>query len=234
MVKLLEEPLLLEVNMLLAGLCTGKSVIEGRIDLYSCKLAGEDKRVSKSLEQQYIEELQALDSTGSSPGSAPSSAGGSGVSPIGPLSDSSSRRTLINLILTLNASFPDYEFSSLRPEDFIREPALPVVGAKINRDLCWGTTGTGTGQTPQEELMRKTWAVMEQVIAPTECSIYSYQPDTDCDPLSNEGKIWSFNYFFYNKKLKRMLFFTCENSVDQIIEDDEDGYSDMMVGDMDE
>ena len=31
-----------------------------------------------------------------------------------------------------------------------------------------------------------------------------------------------------------MLFFTCENSVDQIIEDDEDGYSDMMVGDMDE
>jgi hypothetical protein len=35
MVKLLEEPRLLEVNMMLAGLQTGNSVIEGRLDLYS-------------------------------------------------------------------------------------------------------------------------------------------------------------------------------------------------------
>ena len=79
----------------------------------------------------------------------------------------------------------------------------PYCRAKINRDLCWGTTGTGTGQTPQEELMRKTWAVMEQVIAPTEYSIYSYQPDTDCDPLSNEGKVremlCSYNQYLNSK-----------------------------------
>ena len=42
MVKLLEEPRLMEVNMMLAGLQTGSSVIEGRLDLYSCKLAGTD------------------------------------------------------------------------------------------------------------------------------------------------------------------------------------------------
>ena len=77
----------------------------------------------------------------------------------------------------------------------------PYCREKINRDLCWGTTGTGTGQTPQEELIRKTWAVMEQVIVPTECSIYSYQPDTDCDPLSNEGKVRG-NAFFSPTMLK--------------------------------
>ncbi len=24
-----------------------------------------------------------------------------------------------------------------------------------------------------------------------------------------KGNVWSFNYFFYNKKLKRILYFTC-------------------------
>lgn len=108
MVKLLEEPRLMEVNMMLAGLQTGSSVIEGRLDLYSCKLAGADKEVSKSLEQSYLDELASLEALGSSPASAP------GTSPVGPLTDSSNRKTLITLILTLNASFPDYDFSSLR------------------------------------------------------------------------------------------------------------------------
>eukprot|EP01047_Picozoa_sp_COSAG01_P056053 COSAG01_NODE_6311_length_3743_cov_23.699232_2_plen_134_part_00 len=130
MVKLLEDPKLLEVNMLLAGLSTGKSVIEGRVDLYSCKLAGEDKQVSKSLEQHYIEELQALDAAGTSPASV-----SAGTSPVGPLSDSSSRRTLITLILTLNASFPDYEFSSLR--------ASTAQPSQRAQDASAGQSGTG-------------------------------------------------------------------------------------------
>ena len=37
----------------------------------------------------------------------------------------------------------------------------------------------------------------------------SYNPDLDSDPYGEEGTLWSFNYFFYNKKLKRILFFTC-------------------------
>ena len=27
-----------------------------------------------------------------------------------------------------------------------------------------------------------------------------------------EGSLWSFNYFFYNRKLKRILFFTCSST----------------------
>ncbi len=41
------------------------------------------------------------------------------------------------------------------------------------------------------------------------CSNNSYNPDLESDPYGEEGSLWSFNYFFYNKKLKRILFFTC-------------------------
>jgi len=209
----------MEVNMMLAGLQTGSSVIEGRLDLYSCKLAGADKEVSKSLEQGYLDELAALDEMGGSPASAP------GTSPVGPLTDSSNRKTLITLILTLNASFPDYDFSSLRPEDFEKEESLDQVGAKINRDMTWGAErGAGGTVTPQEELTQKMWQAMEEVICPAECSIYSYRPEGEMDPLSTEGKIWAFNYFFYNKKFKRILYVSCMNSAEEELEEDEGDY----------
>lgn len=40
---------------------------------------------------------------------------------------------------------------------------------------------------------------------------HSYNPDLDSDPFGEEGSLWSFNYFFYNKKLKRIVFFTCRS-----------------------
>lgn len=39
----------------------------------------------------------------------------------------------------------------------------------------------------------------------------SYNPDLDSDPYGEEGNMWSFNYFFYNKRLKRIVFFTCRS-----------------------
>lgn len=41
--------------------------------------------------------------------------------------------------------------------------------------------------------------------------VLSYNPDLDSDPFGEEGSLWSFNYFFYNKKLKRIVFFTCRS-----------------------
>ena len=37
-------------------------------------------------------------------------------------------------------------------------------------------------------------------------AIYSYLPRWDTDPLT-AGALWSFNYLFYNKALKKVLFF---------------------------
>ena len=40
------------------------------------------------------------------------------------MSDPHTRRLLVHLICTLNASFPDYDFSTLKPENFTHEPHL--------------------------------------------------------------------------------------------------------------
>ena len=40
--------------------------------------------------------------------------------------------------------------------------------------------------------------------------MYSYNPDLASDPYGDAGCLWSFNFFFYNQKLKRILFFTCQ------------------------
>ena len=39
--------------------------------------------------------------------------------------------------------------------------------------------------------------------------IYTYKSDLTSDPFSDPGCGWSFNFFFYNVKLKRIVFFTC-------------------------
>ena len=66
MVKLLDEQRLVEVNSMLNYFDTGgPAVIEGSVQLYSCKLAGDSKALSKSLDQQYIKEIAAGTSAGS-------------------------------------------------------------------------------------------------------------------------------------------------------------------------
>jgi hypothetical protein len=71
------------------------------------KRAGSDKKLYKELNQQY-EELSK----------SPDSQEALSTSPFGPLSLSTSRRTFISLISTLNASFPDYDFRSVAPSSF--------------------------------------------------------------------------------------------------------------------
>ena len=63
------------------------------------KKAGSDKKLYKSLEQQYQDEIAR------SPDMALLSS-----SPFGPLNEKQSRLTLIELISTLNAAFQDYDF----------------------------------------------------------------------------------------------------------------------------
>lgn len=61
-------------------------------------------------------------------------------------------------------------------------------------------------------LRNQLWATLDAEIKLPECVIYSYRPDFSSDPYGEEGTIWSFNYFFYNRRLKRLAFFTCHAS----------------------
>ena len=101
---------LLRVNSFLEQVNVGEYVIKGSVEAFSCKLAGLDKQLSKSLDETFQLE------TASSPQLPNPSL--TGASPVGPLTEPSSRRTLAYLILTLNQIYPDYDFSLLRAHHF--------------------------------------------------------------------------------------------------------------------
>lgn len=60
-------------------------------------------------------------------------------------------------------------------------------------------------------LKPQLWNAVDEEICLAECDIYSYNPDLDSDPFGEDGSLWSFNYFFYNKRLKRIVFFSCRS-----------------------
>ncbi|XP_068698968.1 repressor of RNA polymerase III transcription MAF1 homolog isoform X1 [Montipora foliosa] len=201
---------------------TGNSQIDGRIESYSCKMAGGDKKLYKTLnEGTGPNELQAL--------SPPQNTNACSVSPVrgypgiqasarqrtlsassqeeGVLCDTISGKMLFYLISTLNAAFnPDYDFSNAKSHEFCREQNLKEVIDCINGNL--------SAIIGERFVAIKTglWAAVDEEINLVECDIFSYNPDLDSDPYGEEGSLWSFNYFFYNKKMKRIIFFTCRAS----------------------
>ncbi|KAI9802647.1 MAG: hypothetical protein M1825_002669 [Sarcosagium campestre] len=202
----------------------------GGCDLYTTKAAGSDKKLYKSiensLESQY-EGLLRLQASLLPPqaSSAASSLNLSRSSPFGPLSQISSRRIFAYLIATLNASHPDYDFSHLlRPTDFKRERSLKSVmntfdstlynlrpkPSRIVRDgLLFQPSSDPSARPPtpegQQTWGRRMWALIDNQMSLKECAIYCYAPEED--PYDgDEGAIWSFNYFFFNKARKRVCY----------------------------
>ncbi|KAJ7284856.1 Maf1 regulator-domain-containing protein [Mycena rebaudengoi] len=91
--------------------------VHTRLEAYSCKNIKRDKKLFKSLEHAYKDELSnspplpswlALDHEAE-------------MTPFGPIDKESSRKTLYLLIATLNIAFPDHEFSDVRPNQFNKE-----------------------------------------------------------------------------------------------------------------
>lgn len=56
----------------------------------------------------------------------------------------------------------------------------------------------------------------------------SYRPDGTSDPFSESGIIWSFNFFFHNKKLRRILFLTCRADCKQLTNEEENDEDDQL------
>lgn len=77
-------------------------------------------------------------------------------------------------------------------------PATPSLSAggqmpsAVSSGLTWGP---------------RTWRLIDQQMRLKECSIYRYAPDDyDLFEEDEEGSIWSMNYFFFNKALKRVCY----------------------------
>lgn len=325
--KFLEDEELSKLTVQLTGapVGTGERIIDGRIEAFTMKRAGTDKKVAHELTEKYQHEIQVeekefeqiqkkiqkyrSESIGSvaevqkrrsssierisfspssssspqksSPKSRKSGSGGSrkgrrrsqslgtsdlkGIlknnkrncrsrsesfsmvptasssslysnSPLGDFSNTCTQRLMTDLILTLNASFPDYDFSSIKPSHFSKLPSSTIV---INR--TYEKLSEFSASSPQgNSFLPKLWGAIDDVITLSECEIFSYAPPDD--PLdfltqtlvggsaddSTAFPLWTFNYFFVNKALKRILFFTCV----QTMHKEELGLSDMEENDI--
>lgn len=202
--KLLESTRFEAINNALS-IKTGDSKIVGRIESYSCKMVGVDKALYKRFNPEGVHptDLQALSPPqGLSPGTAQYGHSTSGDEE-GPLCDTISRKTLFYLIATLNAAFPDYDFMDVKSDDFSKEPSRQWVANAIDSNLI------ATAGEHYKALCPSLWSAIDDEISLKDCDIYSYNPDLASDPFGEDGCLWSFNYFFYNKKLKRIVLFTC-------------------------
>ena len=166
--KYLEEPQLSWLNSVLGSYEIGDRVLHGKCETYSCKKAGSDKRLAKSLELYYQQEIEA------------SATDLLGSSPLGPLAAPATRKLLINLISTMNASFPDYDFSAVKPEQFRKELDFRIALQCINHDLAELLEAEGANG-----FVEKMWDGIAEAIKLDECEVYSYIPGMDADPFSD-------------------------------------------------
>lgn len=217
--KYLEYTPLARIDAFLSSVNLGDSLLKGNLQAYSCKAAGVDKKYSRSLEQEVIDSLVSSPSDFS-------------VSPLGPLSSIASRRTFIYLILAMSHVYPDYDFSLLRPSSFEKEnletAKLTIENYLLETSKVWACK---FGEdTPLHSCLLEA---IDEVIGLEDSDIYSYKPELEGDPLSEGGTIWSFSYFFYNRKLRRMVCFSCqclsklavdEDSLDEMLSEEEGDY----------
>ena len=121
---------------------------------------------------------------------------------LGEYTDSSTQKLLVNLIGTLDASFPDYDFQETKPEQFIVQD-LQSVANKVN--TCLDELSKVEGES---RLLADLWDSIDAVVDLSKCEIFSYTPDANDDPFS-DGALWSFNYFFFSKQKQKICYLTC-------------------------
>ena len=76
----------------------------------------------------------------------------------------------------------------------------------------WETTpGYGGGTTPFLETL---WAAIDAAVSLADCDVYAYRPGgggsgaggESADPFGEAGSLWSLNFFFYDRRAKRIVY----------------------------
>lgn len=75
-------------------------------------------------------------------------------------------------------------FSELKPEQFRKEQNLHNCINDINTILS-------SALPDSQAFLSRLWNTLEAEIKVTECDLYSYIPDPDADPFSEEGNVYT-------------------------------------------
>ncbi|KAF9111043.1 RNA polymerase III-inhibiting protein maf1 [Mortierella sp. AM989] len=155
--KYLEYPGIDNINSALTFV-TPECNVNGRVEPYSCKAAGADKKLYKQLENKYPSVGNIM--------SPPDDDGfniRNIISPFGPMDQPASRKTL-----------------DVKPEQFRKEPSVSIVVNSINSTLL----NLGNERAVKEVGL---WDAINQLIELEDSDVYSYNPESDSDPNDEEG-----------------------------------------------
>jgi hypothetical protein len=233
--KLIDVPVLTDLNMLFNSASCDGVELRLRLELYSCKATAATRNLARSFddERQLVKAAAALDSD---------------------TALALNRKTLLFLLDTLNEALPDYDFSHTKVDQFQLLPSAAHVRAQIDAQLASCVPAYAAGYA------ERVWAaVAAELDALDELEIYTYVGDdpfaaadadhSDADdersgsslPSSSfdagaadeisffdrssspprtrrrrrssltqtaaagSSPLWSFNYFFFDRKRKRVL-----------------------------
>lgn len=195
-------------NLLSAAEFSGGLLLHGRVEIYSTKKTGDDKKHSKLLESklasndQHPDHVFRIPSVLPPPQTSPEVTTGKST----PESEAKkTRKLLVDLIQTLNAAQLDHDFSELSPDSFAVVPLQDAMNA-INAFLAEMTV-----QRPL--FMSQLWKEINHALSEqlNQCEVYVLTDSTYLDDLE-DGILSSFHYFFCHKELRRMCYFTCHTT----------------------
>lgn len=185
--------------------------VHTRMEVYSCKNIKRDKKLFKTLESAYKDEVSNspplpswlnLDQEAE-------------MTPFGPIDKHASRKTLYLLIATLNIAFPDYEFSDVRPSHFVKEKSgASVLNALSNTLVSPQRPGMAAPRSyssyppsspdifpspstsPYNQILSGPlspppivsgthpvlFRLIDEVVGLSDCEVFSYTPEIEADP----------------------------------------------------
>jgi hypothetical protein len=167
----------------------GGLILNGRVEVYSTKRSGDDKKILKLLNTKNCDICEENFNKKSTENSF--------------FSNKVTKKLLLDLIQTLNASSLDYDFSELSHDSFVQVTFNDAV-QDINSRLVELTL-------KNFNFINVMWKDIEECMgqALSQCEVFTLSVGTVLDEEEDESSVWSFNYFFCNKELKRICFFKC-------------------------
>lgn len=252
-------------------------VLNGRVELFSMKRAGADKKYAATLGEKYVEQIHQDQEMAAKAAATKSIATKTTTEPprlrkrsssvgilteadkdtenaapnkrqrscsfdqamaifptkrptaLGDFTQQATRRLMTDLILTLNLSFPDYDFGSVKASDFTKVRATRAM-EEINRQLAeWARKHQSIGS---KTLLEDLWESINEAVPLRDCDVYSFSPpdgslvtswdDEEEDENTASTNLWSFYYLFVNKTTKRILLFTATESMKATTMSDDD------------
>lgn len=115
------------------------------------------------------------------------------------IADPAVRKVLITLICTLNASYPDFDFSSAEPADFAVVRSADALAA-IREHVSDAAEQRGGAECAA--VHARLCVALNAQIDLSQTEVYAYACDIE------ESVLWSLNYFFFNRRQKKLVFFT--------------------------